>query len=885
MDFRNAVKRGVLVSAAVSLLAGGSAEALADSAGRSASPYLSFATQTVDMLLEKESRRLGDRPDGVPFLVVTRNPIHAWVSLGYVKDGKFAVTRVPECGLDPEPFVVDFRAWRMLQQLSRQTGDPRYSDSVKDMAEAFAEYGFHPRSGLPVASGMFDFDIRTAGPVGGVLGRRKGSTPSFKPNGAMHWESLWQAAPEKMSRFCRATFLGLVTRPCDMRFNRYVTLDFSDRNGQHVLSFKPGHRGFLLTGAFLIRFWAMEYLYSGSEEALDWAVRMARMWQGLQNRKTGLAPHFIGADSADDTEQRPAPFANKSDDYSAVVLVEVAQMIADVPACRELAAILRDVGTRLALGIATEAYDPQNRLFENWLNLDGGAFTGRAYYTFHDQAAKEAAMKIDSVAKQIEVFAGPGFFRGPRRSWTCGTRLPKSIARVAELTRDPALLRRAVYLAEEMLKEVDTVDRTFNDRGQWVYPATAGYIKMFLSLYHATEDRRWLDHALDLADRSIKVLERDVPEGQAPWWRLPYRTAFLQVLLDLDAALRPGTPGLHRGMSLPKKTDAAGAGERPLPTYTRAMLKSLTKMGFDRASGTAEMAVANESLVPFSVSLKWDLTQAAPWKVEPQAATVDLDVGAQAPLTFKLVPPATGEIYPVPVAVLTILCDGRSVREFRARPPVRNRPSARVPRLALPEKLTGTPSARVRRGGAALRLVYGPYAQVRKTYAASAWLAWSDRGLYVAYECPDPDVKNAYSKATERDAPNVWEDDCVELFLDIRCDRENAKQFISTVRGVAYDTAIRDVKGRTKWLPFDGKWQHVVSVTKDGWTAEMLIPWEDLGLDGPPKPGHRMGCNLTRMKRLPEPPAEGGGVHHYSVWAVPFGWNTEVSSFGTLILE
>lgn len=1024
------------------------------------SAYLKFVRQTVDTLLEKQKVPLGGEPGGIPFLAVSRAPGHAWVSVGYQVNGKYQLVPVPECELDSDPSIVDFRAWPLLNRLSLLTGERRYRDFCQRMASAFAQHGFHPRSGLlQVGAGMFDFDIRVAGPVSAKA--NQGSEAYFKPSDSMPWAELWAAAPEQMARFCRATFVGLVTRPADMRFNRYVHLDFDSRKPIHEMAFSPPHRGFLLTGAMLIKFWAMDYQHSGDPAMLERALRMARMWKACQNPKTGLLPHFIGADSETDTDQIPVPFANSGDAVTAVIFLETARALRDLPATTELAALLEDLGANLANGIAENSYDPATRIFEEWLKLEGGIYKERTYYTFRDQAAKAAALATDPDVAPVEVWAGDGFYLSSQRDWACGAQEPFSLAKAALLTGNPQLIERCRQFAGEILRQSRELKGEFNSRNQWTYPANGAYIKMFLDLFAATGETNWLAGARELADRSLANLAALGADYQPPWWRLPYRSGFLLTLLELHSAGLPATdefafpPGAStapaagqpswsmnvrgpvrclqldsrrqftpgsaqyewadtvlgqpfwgwtvvafpepllnisatngfnerwfdlvipllekhsvdlavggggdgylrarrfsstgRGHAVQHLTCGAGAADAPTDqaawvavaapgkhtvlcsatvnelhcravngatvdhfTLSRTFpsmaerpwsgilaenrqrwptLPTLSRQDLDALAARLELVepdrirqtIQNHTGLALKWIMSWN-TNASSWQVEPVSLTHDLPAAATATAEFQLRPPAEPErFYPLPPASLRIEYAGRLIVETTTNITVPNRPTLTVPRLDLPAKLSGSPPAAMRERGARAALCWDAFGKPR-TAGTQAWLAWDTHGLYIGFDCPDAAVKNARRLATKRDADNVWQDDCLEIFVDPDCSRSSARQFIATIGGIAYDTIISNKTGKMQWQAFDGEWQQAVQTRSDGWSAEFRIPWRDLGLSTPPTAGTRMGLHLTRLRRPVPATPSAEPAYEYYMWAATWGGNEKIANFGALIL-
>jgi len=322
------------------------------------------------------------------------------------------------------------------------------------------------------------------------------------------------------------------------------------------------HRGFVYAGAMLVKYWAMHFARTGDAETLAWAQAMTDKWRALQHPKTGLLPHFIGAIRADDPEQSPTPYAHVNDARTGAVFMQAADYLKQRPAGRRLARQLRDLGLRTIKGVARHGYDAERRIFPLWLKLEGGEYTEQTFYQFRTQADKERAIILTRTHAEtrrrtwgrtttgqgptvadVDVFAGPGFFVQSPHSVTTGVRLPLDAAEAAALTGDAELIERARLFADEIMAEARTHTAPLNDQGQWLFPATGGYIRAMLALHQATGEAEYLENARELADIQLRMLTGPMPAGTPEWWRLPARDGFLEALLMLEAAQnRPKGP-------------------------------------------------------------------------------------------------------------------------------------------------------------------------------------------------------------------------------------------------------------------------------------------------------------------------------------------------------
>ena len=135
--------------------------------------------------------------------------------------------------------------------------------------------------------------------------------------------------------------------------------------------------------------------------------------------------------------------------------------------------------------------------------------------------------------------------------------------------------------------------------------------------------------------------------------------------------------------------------------------------------------------------------------------------------------------------------------------------------------------------------------------ATSATVRWDDAGLTVTFVCEDDQI---IAIDRERDDPEIWQDDTVEVFLDPAHRHDHGDQwfhFIVSANGVLWDESgpvsgfysSGDPKGGQ--LAFNAeRFRAVVERTNTGWTAELYIAWADLGVT--PMPGDAWSFNLAR---------------------------------------
>jgi len=144
---------------------------------------------------------------------------------------------------------------------------------------------------------------------------------------------------------------------------------------------------------------------------------------------------------------------------------------------------------------------------------------------------------------------------------------------------------------------------------------------------------------------------------------------------------------------------------------------------------------------------------------------------------------------------------------------------------------------------------------------------WTDRNLYVRFDCEDTDVRGAFR---ERDAP-VFEEDVVEVFLNPSGDQETYYEIDVNPLNTVFDALILNPSDLGKasilkeWNPRGLK--TLVEVRKQDespplWTVIFAIPFEEMitAPNRPPEPGDRWRWNVYRIDR-------GAGGDEYQAWS------------------
>jgi len=157
--------------------------------------------------------------------------------------------------------------------------------------------------------------------------------------------------------------------------------------------------------------------------------------------------------------------------------------------------------------------------------------------------------------------------------------------------------------------------------------------------------------------------------------------------------------------------------------------------------------------------------------------------------------------------------------------------------------------------------------QMRLKNRTEVRLLYDEEALYVAFACGEANMGAVKASVADHDG-GVWDDDCVEVFLDTQGDQASFVHFILNTLNTQYDALGSDPHG---WNP---KWEGKVSRWANVWKAEIRIPFRELGLEGPPAPGHSWLGNFCRE----EQPAQ-----ELSCWSATMGNFDSPGRFGRII--
>ncbi|MEW6355263.1 MAG: LamG-like jellyroll fold domain-containing protein [Planctomycetota bacterium] len=154
-------------------------------------------------------------------------------------------------------------------------------------------------------------------------------------------------------------------------------------------------------------------------------------------------------------------------------------------------------------------------------------------------------------------------------------------------------------------------------------------------------------------------------------------------------------------------------------------------------------------------------------------------------------------------------------------------------------------------------------------------ILYDAKNIYFAFECFDPQAKNIKIPKRDRDQHAVCES--VEVLLDPNQTKTTFHHWIVDAAGNLFDAArlAKDGGPPTYSPAFNGTARLAVQVLPDRWTAEIAIPFSDLGVT--PKTGTIWGANVCRnictgLEQSKEEPVAAGymdGKGFHAVEAYP----------------
>lgn len=153
------------------------------------------------------------------------------------------------------------------------------------------------------------------------------------------------------------------------------------------------------------------------------------------------------------------------------------------------------------------------------------------------------------------------------------------------------------------------------------------------------------------------------------------------------------------------------------------------------------------------------------------------------------------------------------------------------------------------------------------------YLVYDENALYIGFKCHEPRMDKLMSGATGRNSLDLYGDDTVEVFLGIHDDEKTYYHFTVNPLGTKRCVLV-DKKNSRRSRDWNSCWEAKTHRGKDGWTAELSIPFA--ALDIAPDVRSVWRINLNRTRRF---------IYENSSWAPMVKTFHDPARFGLLELK
>jgi len=157
------------------------------------------------------------------------------------------------------------------------------------------------------------------------------------------------------------------------------------------------------------------------------------------------------------------------------------------------------------------------------------------------------------------------------------------------------------------------------------------------------------------------------------------------------------------------------------------------------------------------------------------------------------------------------------------------------------------------------------------TPETEAWLICTGSELQLRFRCADPRIQDLKAPSLSRDATNMWEQDCVELFIAPGDPRREYYHIILSAANDVLDERVMVAEGGRD-LSWSADARTEVNISEDQWACDIRLPVSALGTT--PRPGDRWRMNFTRGFR---------GGQQFITWSPVEGTFHHPQAFGTIV--
>jgi len=136
-------------------------------------------------------------------------------------------------------------------------------------------------------------------------------------------------------------------------------------------------------------------------------------------------------------------------------------------------------------------------------------------------------------------------------------------------------------------------------------------------------------------------------------------------------------------------------------------------------------------------------------------------------------------------------------------------------------------------------------------------MVWTDKGVTFGFRMNESKMDALRGDTTQRDLGDVWNEDSMELFLDVEGERATYYQIIVNYLNTQFDRYEKDGKWNAEGM------KSAVHKGKDFWSLEIAIPFLDFVNGATPTPGQVWYGNFVRNRRA-------GGTSEAQRWSTNY---------------
>ncbi len=261
------------------------------------------------------------------------------------------------------------------------------------------------------------------------------------------------------------------------------------------------------------------------------------------------------------------------------------------------------------------------------------------------------------------------------------------------------------------------------------------------------------------------------------------------------------------------------------------------------------------------------------WQLSGLPAEKELRLGETDQLSMEATAPPDRPRYPLPQLEMTLELPQKKTQDqpirqqiSRVLPVTGRQPSLKVRKIRGEPSIDGSLDEELWRVDPDVP-VLGSIKTGRSVEPVTrAWTACDSQALYIAFRCSEPEIGKLKSRAKKRDE-RLYLDDSVEIMLDPAGDGQTYYQIVVNTDEVIFDGRKFDTSTDLEGLRVG------TSVEGDHWTAEIAIPWKDVGLDGPPEDAGILFCrnrHVTGEHQVFQFPVSPSGNHQPNYFAQIF---------------